>query len=123
MLYKVKLLTILTVLLLSACVKNKNHKNKTTSETIPIVTIAPNYPKTAAENRIEGDVTIEFTITTMGSVKDPKVISTIPSSGIFNREALRAILKYKFVPRIVNGKTVEARAVQTINFRLSREKE
>jgi len=94
------------------------NSNEVINELIPIVTIAPAYPKEAAENKIEGKVTIEFTVTTMGTVKNPVIVSTNPK-GVFDQAALRAILKYKFKPRTINNKPVEAIASQTINFALS----
>jgi len=37
---------------------------------------------------------------------------------IFNREAMRALLKWKFKPRVVDGVAVERRATQVIDFSL-----
>jgi protein TonB len=39
---------------------------------------------------------------------------------IFNREAIRAILKWKFKPRVVEGVAVERRATQLIEFNLDK---
>lgn len=121
---KLKLLTILTVIIsLNSYAKNQSQKEDEIREIVPIVTIAPNYPQNAVDNKIEGKVTIEFTVTKEGTVTDPKVISSIPSDGIFDQEALRAILKYKFAPRTINGKPVEAIAIQTIEFKVAYETE
>lgn len=84
---------------------------------IPIVRINPIYPREAAMKGTEGWVTIEFTITETGTVKSPKVIDARPAR-VFNREATRAILKWKFKPRVVDGVAVERRATQTIDFTL-----
>ena len=84
---------------------------------IPIVRINPIYPRDAAMNGIEGWVKLEFTITETGTVKSPKVVDSKPPR-IFNREAMRAILKWKFKPRVVDGVAVERRATQTIDFTL-----
>lgn len=84
---------------------------------IPIVTIAPNYPRKAAIAKIEGWVEISFTITEGGTVINPKVIAAKPVR-IFNREALRAILKYKFKPKIVDGVAMTQEATQKIEFQL-----
>jgi protein TonB len=84
---------------------------------IPIVVIRPMYPRDAALRGIEGWVKVEFTITEVGTVKDPSVLDADPPR-IFNREALRAILKWKFKPRIVDGVAVERRATQIIDFSL-----
>ncbi len=84
---------------------------------IPIVRINPIYPREAAMKGTEGWVKIEFTITETGTVKSPKVLDASPPR-IFNREATRAILKWKFKPRVIDGVAVERRATQTIDFTL-----
>lgn len=84
---------------------------------IPVVRIAPMYPREAAMNGTEGWVEVEFTITEVGTVKDPKVVRSEPPR-IFNREAIRAILKWKFKPRVIDGVAVERRATQIIDFNL-----
>jgi protein TonB len=87
---------------------------------IPIVVIRPMYPRDAAMQGIEGWVKVEFTITPVGTVKDPRVIDAQPPR-IFNREALRAILKWKFKPRVIDGVAVERPATQIIDFNLEQE--
>jgi protein TonB len=84
---------------------------------IPVVVIRPMYPREAAISGIQGWVKVEFTITEAGTVKDPRVIEAEPPR-IFNREAIRAILKWKFKPRVVEGVAVERRASQVIDFTL-----
>ncbi len=88
-------------------------------EIIPVVVIRPMYPREAAMSGTEGWVKVEFTITTAGTVKDPRVIDSDPPR-VFNREAIRAILKWKFKPRVVNGVAVERRATQVIDFSLDK---
>jgi len=84
---------------------------------IPVVVIRPMYPREAAISGTEGWVKVEFTITETGTVKDPRVIDAKPAR-IFNREAIRAILKWKFKPRVIDGVAVERRATQIIDFTL-----
>jgi protein TonB len=84
---------------------------------IPVVIIRPMYPREAAISGIQGWVKVEFTITEAGTVKNPRVIEAEPPR-IFNREAIRAILKWKFKPRVVEGIAVERRATQVIDFTL-----
>jgi len=84
---------------------------------IPVVVIRPMYPREAAMSGTEGWVKVEFTITEVGSVKDARVIEAEPLR-VFNREAIRAILKWKFKPRVVDGIAVERRATQIIDFNL-----
>lgn len=86
-------------------------------DVVPLVRINPQYPRDAAMNQIEGFVTIEFTITETGSVRDPQVIESEPPR-VFDREAIRAILRWKFKPRVIDGTAVSRRAVQTIDFSL-----
>jgi protein TonB len=83
----------------------------------PVVVIRPMYPREAALSGIEGWVKVEFTITETGTVKNPHVVDAEPAR-IFNREALRAILKWKFKPRVIDGVAVERQATQTIDFTL-----
>ncbi len=84
-------------------------------DVIPIVVIRPLYPRDAAISGIEGWVKIEFTITAVGTVKTPRVIDAKPPR-VFNREAIRAILKWKFKPRVMDGVAVDRRATQIIDF-------
>jgi protein TonB len=86
-------------------------------DVVPLVRINPQYPRDAAMNQIEGYVTIEFTITETGAVRNPRVIDSKPPR-VFDREAIRAILRWKFKPRVVDGEAVARRATQTIEFNL-----
>lgn len=72
----------------------------------PIVRISPKYPANAAQQGIEGWVQLEFTIDASGIVKDIKVTDAEPKR-IFNREAIRALRKWKYRPQLVNGKPVD----------------
>jgi len=84
---------------------------------VPVVVIRPMYPREAAISGTEGWVKVEFTITEVGTVKDPRVVDAKPPR-IFNREAIRAILKWKFKPRVIDGVAVERQATQIIDFTL-----
>jgi protein TonB len=86
-------------------------------DVVPLVRIQPQYPRDAAVSQIEGYVTIQFTIDKTGSVRSPRVIDSKPPR-VFDREAIRAILRWKFKPRVVNGEAVERQATQTIEFNL-----
>jgi protein TonB len=86
---------------------------------IPIAQVTPMYPRRAALKGIEGWVKLEFTIMPDGSVDDVKVIDAKPRR-IFNRAAIKSILRWKFKPRVVNGKAVARRATQTMEFKLQK---
>ncbi|MCA1780180.1 MAG: energy transducer TonB [Xanthomonadaceae bacterium] len=94
-----------------------NMDRKAEGDVVPLVRINPQYPRDAAMNQLEGYVTIEFTITETGSVTNPRVTDSKPPR-VFDREAIRAILRWKFKPRVIEGVAVERRATQTIEFSL-----
>lgn len=84
---------------------------------LPIVRVAPVYPARALARGIEGYVDMSFTVTTTGTVKDP--IVDFSTSGLFNRAAERAVLKFKYKPRVVDGVPVEVSGVKTrITFKI-----
>lgn len=89
------------------------------SNVVPSLRIPPTYPKRALRSGIEGVVTVEFTITIDGSVKDAEIIEAKPPN-IFDKSVLRAISKWKFNPDMVDDKPVEKRARQDIKFTLKK---
>jgi protein TonB len=86
-------------------------------DVIPVVVIHPVYPRDAAISGTEGWVKVAFTITETGTVKDPRIVDAQPPR-VFDREAIRAISRWKFKPRVVDGVPVERRATQVIDFSL-----
>jgi protein TonB len=86
---------------------------------VPTIKIPPVYPPRALRMGIEGVVTVEFTITTDGSVKDPEIVKATPPR-IFDRAVLQAIHKWKFNPGIIDGKAIEKRARQDVRFTLKK---
>lgn len=88
-------------------------------EYLPIVKVAPVYPRRALSRGIEGYVIVEFIVTKQGTVRDPKVVKAEPES-IFDRAAMDAALKFKYKPRVVNGEAVEVAGVQNkISFEIN----
>ncbi len=78
---------------------------------LPIVKVQPIYPRRALSRGIEGYVILEFTVTKNGSVRDPVVVEANPTR-IFNSAAIKAAMKFKYKPRIVDGEAVEVAGVQ-----------
>jgi protein TonB len=113
----IKVMLLLSILVLGACSTKVLKKDDVIREMITIVGISPYYPKAAALDKIEGSVTVEFLVTKKGIVKDPVIISSNPI-GVFDKEVIRAILKYKFLPRSINNEMVEARASLNFHFKL-----
>lgn len=69
----------------------------------PIVRIEPKYPIQAARDGMEGWVKLSFTINEIGGVEDVEVIEADPKR-VFDREAKRALRKWKYKPKVVDGK-------------------
>jgi len=88
-----------------------------TEDVVPLVRISPRYPVDAAENRIEGFVTAEFTITEDGKVADIVVMESAPGE-TFVPEAITALSRWRFKPMTVDGVAVPRRATQTIEFEI-----
>ena len=89
------------------------------AEYLPIVKVAPIYPRRALQRGTEGYVLLEFTVTKQGGTKDIKVIESKPKSTIFHRAAIKAAAKFKYKPRTEDGKAIEVTGIRNkIIFRL-----
>ncbi len=85
---------------------------------LPIVKVAPVYPRRAQTRGIEGYVLLEFIVTATGAVSNPVVIESQPV-GIFDRAAINAALKFKYKPKVVNGEAIAVAGVKNrITFEL-----
>ena len=81
-------------------------------DVVPLVRIEPDYPMRARQRQLEGWVAVVFTISKVGSVKDPVVHSS--SHTLFSEPALRAVRKWKYNPKIENGEAVERPDVRVV---------
>lgn len=89
-------------------------------DVVPLVRINPEYPTRARERGVEGWVQVEFTITPAGTVADAKVVDADPK-GLFERAALEAIGRWKYNPKVVDGRPMERRGVQVVlTFKLEK---
>lgn len=80
-------------------------------EYLPIVKVAPVYPRRAQTRGIQGYCTVEYTVSKTGSVRDSKAVDCSPK-GVFERASVAASLKFKYKPRIVDGDAIEVAGVQ-----------
>ena len=88
-------------------------------EYLPIVKVAPVYPRRAQTRGIEGYVILEFIVTKTGAVTNPVVVEAKPP-GIFDRAAINAALKFKYKPKVVNGEPIDVAGVRNkITFELA----
>lgn len=87
-------------------------------EYLPIVKVPPEYPSTALSRGIEGFCTVVYTVTETGATRDPEPIADqcVTKDGkpttVFNRASVRAALKFKYKPKVVDGKPVEVPGVK-----------
>ncbi|MCO7225438.1 energy transducer TonB [Pleionea sp. CnH1-48] len=88
-------------------------------DAIPLNIIQPPYPRKAAMEGIEGWVKLKFTIKPDGFPEDVKVIESKPRR-IFDKAARRVIYKWRFKPKVVNGKAVHQHNMfYTMDFTLT----
>ena len=80
-------------------------------DAVPLVRIDPDYPMQARQRGIEGWVVVEFTVSTAGTVKDAEVVASEPGN-VFDRAALNAVRKWKYNPKMQDGKPVERSGVK-----------
>lgn len=85
----------------------------TDGEMLPLVNVTPQYPTRAASRGIEGWCQVAFTVTETGGVRDVVVVDAEPQ-GIFDSSSIRAAEKFKFQPKVVDGKGVEVPNVQYV---------
>ena len=83
-------------------------------EYLPIVKVAPIYPRRAQTRGITGYCIVTYTVTTTGAIRDPYVEneSDCTPKGIFERASLKAAAKFKYKPRVVDGQAIEVAGVQ-----------
>ncbi len=79
--------------------------NSNDGEYLPIFRAPPIFPRRALERGICGWVELTYTVTSAGTTKDAVVVNS--SSKMFERNAIKAALKYKYKPRQVGGKAVD----------------
>ncbi len=80
-------------------------------EYLPIVKVAPIYPRRAQTRGISGYCIVEYTVTASGAIRDPVAVDCDPS-GVFEKASVKASLKFKYKPRVVDGEAIEVPGVQ-----------
>jgi protein TonB len=79
----------------------------------PIVRMNPDYPPRAAAAGTEGWVQVRFSVTTAGTVRDAAVVASEPGT-TFDDAALKAIARWRYNPRVVDGVAVERVGLETL---------
>ena len=77
--------------------------------------VAPDYPAIARSARVSGVVILEAVIAEDGSVRDVRVLRSIP---LLDRAAEDAVKQWRFTPTLFNGQTIPIVMTVTVNFTL-----
>ncbi|MEA5445857.1 energy transducer TonB [Gammaproteobacteria bacterium AB-CW1] len=81
----------------------------------PLRVEAPRYPSNAHRNGIEGFVIVRFVVNENGETENVRVMESSPGE-VFDRAARRAVERWRFEPRVVDGRPVGTEIQQTIDF-------
>lgn len=76
---------------------------------------APDYPSRASERNIQGWVDVEFTVGTDGKTRNI-VVTDASHETMFRREAMEAVQKWQFEPRVFMGRPIEQTSFTRIRF-------
>ena len=80
------------------------------------VQVSPDYPFSARNEGLEGEVLVEFLVDESGRVSNPIVIRS--TSRVFEEPSLRAVTKWRFEPGKRDGRIVRFRMAVPVMFRL-----
>lgn len=88
-------------------------------EYLPLAKIAPQYPQRALQKRLQGNCTVEYTVTTDGTTKNIQVVEGLCDSWLFKKPSIEAASRFRYNPRKVDGKAVEVPGVRNeFQFRI-----
>ncbi len=76
--------------------------------------VSPEYPHSLRQQGIEGEVEVAFTVDAHGRVQDIEVQDA--TNEAFSRAAVAAVRQWRFKPALRDGKPVEVRTTQRLNF-------
>jgi len=80
-------------------------------EYLPIVKVAPIYPRRALQRGITGECLVTYTVTPSGTVRDVSVVEGQCSDSVFERPSVEAALRFRYKPRVIDGEAVEVTGV------------
>jgi protein TonB len=78
---------------------------------LPIVKVAPIYPRRALARGMTGTCTVKYTVTTSGTVRDVEVVPEMCSDEIFSRPSVEAAKRFRYKPRVIDGVAVEVAGI------------
>jgi TonB family protein len=77
--------------------------------------VPPEFPQRASERNITGWVDVEFTVGTDGQTRNI-VVTDASHETMFRREAMAAVEKWQFEPRMFMGRSIEQTSYTRIRF-------
>ena len=96
-------------------VKIESARRLPTSEFKVVSYTPPTYPQRALQRGLSGWVDVEFTVARDGTTRDI-VVTGASHERYFKDEAVSAVSKWRFEPRVFMNRTIEQRAYTRINF-------
>ncbi|TVP11467.1 TonB family protein [Shewanella sp. KCT] len=87
-------------------------------EQAPLYREAPKYPISYARDRREGWTQMSFTVDEQGFVRDPVVLAS-EGGQQFTRESLKAIKRWRYAPKFVDGKPVPAEVSVQLEYKVN----
>jgi protein TonB len=85
------------------------------AEGMKVHDVQPTYPQMARIAHIQGDVTLQATISKSGSIENLRAVSGHP---ILIQAALDAVRQWKYKPYVLNGEPVEVETQITVKFHM-----
>lgn len=111
---------VLLLIIFNVCAIAETKTSEQVLEDRPVQIIErvpPEYPTLALFKQTEGWVKVIFTLTADNEVTDVSVVDAEPKN-VFDHAAMEAIKKFKLLAPIKNGKRVDQRATQLIEFEI-----
>jgi periplasmic protein TonB len=83
----------------------------------PMMQIKPIYPSRAKRMGVEGYVQVQLQVDPSGAVTSIEILKSVPD-GVFDKSVKKALRRWKFRPKTVDGRAVAQKGVLTLNFSL-----
>lgn len=78
----------------------------------PISKVAPAYPREALLAGIQGYCVVRYTVTSLGTTKDPVVVDEQCTNTWFVEPSIEASLKFRYKPRVIDSQAVDVTGVE-----------
>lgn len=79
---------------------------------LPLAKVSPIYPQRALRRGVEGYCTVQYTVSATGATKDIVVVEDQCTSKLFHNTSVEAAKKFKYRPRVRDGKALEVPGVR-----------